>query len=76
MADRIFGIVEGSPAWEAGLRDGDEVRTVDGRALDVLWSTSGPMGSEVTLGVEGPDGPYEVTLTREHFPTEDDCWGP
>lgn len=64
-------VYEDTPAWEAGLRDGDRILSVDGEPTDdmeandfVLLGT-GPEGSVVRLEVEQEDGAVvEVDIRR------------
>ena len=67
---RVVSLVEGGPAWEAGLEIGDVIITVDGEAVDGLDQQefvrrmTGPEGSavefeilyadEASAGAEGP----------------------
>ncbi len=54
---RVVHVVEGSPAWQAGLEVGDRILEVDGVATDTLDSEgfvdhmTGPEGSEVAFVV-------------------------
>jgi hypothetical protein len=69
----VLRVHEGTPAWEAGLQDGDiivEVGGVPAVDLDVDAFTrrvTGAVGTEVRLTVltEGPDGPVEETHALE-----------
>lgn len=64
-------VYEDTPAWDAGLRSGDRILSVDGEPTDdmaandfVLLGT-GPEGSTVRLEVEQEDGVVvEVDITR------------
>jgi len=72
----VTGVIDDSPAKEAGLKAGDQIVTVDGRptAGDELQATvgriKGPVGTQVKLGVRrAAAGPVEtVTLTRRTLP--------
>ncbi len=68
---RVESVFKRSPADGAGIEVGDTVVSVDGRSIAGLDSNSatdlikGPEGSEVTVGVRGPDGKTrQVRLTR------------
>lgn len=70
----IASVVDGSPAWEAGLEAGMRILTVNGVTLrdiiDWRWEADGEVAElEVRLGGEGE--PYVCTLERE--PGQD--WG-
>jgi carboxyl-terminal processing protease len=70
---RVIAVRDGSPAAKAGLRTGDFVRGIDGRAtrdISVFEGTRllrGPAGSRVTLLVIRGNAaePHSVTLVRE-----------
>lgn len=61
---RVVSVVEGGPAWEAGLEVGDMIITVDGEAVDGLDQQefvrrmTGPEGSSVEFEIlyTDPDG--------------------
>ncbi len=59
---RVVSVVEGGPAWEAGLEVGDVIVTVDGEAVDGLDQQefvrrmTGPEGSSVEFEVMYRDG--------------------
>lgn len=67
----VHRVYEDTPAWDAGLRSGDRILSVDGEPTDdmaandfVLLGT-GPEGSVVRLEVEQEDGGVvEVDITR------------
>lgn len=57
---RIMSTIEGGPAREAGLQEGDEFLAVDGESIEG-WSVD-----EVTSRVRGPAGTdVELTLVRD-----------
>lgn len=67
---RARSVLPGSPAARAGLREGDEVTAVDGRAvadwnlreLEDLFERGEP-GRKVALSVKRDDGPVTLTMT-------------
>ena len=68
----VIAPIEGSPAWEAGLRSGDVIVQIDGRSAygltlqDVADRLRGAEGTQVRVKVsrEGEGEDQEVTLTR------------
>jgi carboxyl-terminal processing protease len=68
----VIAPIEGTPAWEAGLRSGDVIVQIDGRSTygltvaDAADRLRGPDGTEVRvkLSREGEDEEHEVTLVR------------
>jgi carboxyl-terminal processing protease len=71
---RIISARDGSPAAKAGLRTGDYIRAIDGRATRDMSAYEGarllrgPNGSKVNLLVirsNAPAEPHEITLVRE-----------
>jgi hypothetical protein len=81
-SDLVAAVLEGGPAYEAGIRAGDRLRRVNGR--DVTgWQTdpniireqaspfTKPAGTKLTLTVQRDGRPMEVTVTlRELLPVE------
>jgi len=73
----VISPIEGSPAWEAGLRSGDAIVRVEGRSTqgftieDVAGLLRGPEGSRVRLSVrrEGDGEERDFTLTRREIAT-------
>ncbi len=63
---RVTRVLEGTPAHEAGLQEGDIVKEVDGRALEgmeleeAVFLIRGPEGTTVRLGIVRPPS-LEVT---------------
>lgn len=57
---RVMRVLEGTPAQEAGLQDGDIVKEVDGRDLggmeleEAVFLIRGPEGTRVRLGIVRP----------------------
>jgi carboxyl-terminal processing protease len=68
----VIAPIDGTPAWEAGLRSGDVIVQIDGRSTygltvaDAADRLHGPDGSEVRVQVsrEGEDDEHEITLVR------------
>lgn len=60
---RVVQVLEGTPAQEAGIREGDIVREVDGRDVneldldEVVMLIRGPQGTTVRIGVSRPGEP-------------------
>jgi carboxyl-terminal processing protease len=76
---RVVTPLDGTPAYRAGVRTGDVIKSVDGRdvfglSLDqVVEFITGPAGTPVTLGIErtGPDqqkAQIEKKLSRAIIP--------
>ena len=69
----VVSPIEGSPAWLAGMRSGDQIVKVDGRSAaglsidDAATRLRGPEGTQVTLTVrrEGEIEERDVTLERK-----------
>ena len=75
----IVEVYEGYPAHEAGMKPGDIVRDVDGRAVDADMDSEavsdllqGESGSAVTVGIDRPYGggriEFEVERTKVRIP--------
>jgi carboxyl-terminal processing protease len=74
---RIVGVIRGGPAWEAGLKPGDQIVRVGnlslkGMALDEAANRlQGTEGSTVELGIRrGAGGPQTYRLVRRHVEVE------
>ncbi len=75
---KLVGVIHGGPAWEAGLKVGEWIVEVDGRAVKGLGldeaanRLSGEEGSLVELGVATSDGKdvRRLKLTRRHVDVE------
>lgn len=74
----IIAPIDGSPAWEAGVRPGDVIIAVDGvesaqsEPQEISELIRGEEGSEVTLELRHRDetATYEVTITRSKITLE------
>ena len=75
----IVEVYEGYPAHEVGMKPGDIVRDVDGRAVDADMDSEavsdllqGESGSAVTVGIDRPFGggriEFEVERTKVRIP--------
>jgi carboxyl-terminal processing protease len=68
----VIAPIEGTPAWEAGLRSGDVLVGIDGKSTyglaveDVADRLRGAEGTQVRVRVnrEGEPDAHEITLTR------------
>ena len=59
-----------SPAEEAGIKEGETIVEVDGKAPDSPAVLNGAEGTEITVKVKGRDGAIrEVKLSRKRFST-------
>ncbi|MFF0202128.1 S41 family peptidase [Streptomyces sp. NPDC005017] len=78
---KVAGVRSGSPAEDAGIREGDRLRSVDGHVVDgrpvteVLALLRGDaedaaVGSSVRLGLESGARAWHVTLRRASLSTE------
>lgn len=74
----VIAPIDGSPAFEAGIRPGDVIIAVEGTqsaevgAENVAELIRGEEGTDVTLTLRHQDelDPYEVTITRAHIDIE------
>jgi len=74
----VVQVLEGTPAQEAGIREGDVVKEVDGRdvtAMDldeVVMLIRGPEGTTVSLGIYRPSSPellrFEIVRREIQIP--------
>ena len=72
---RVVAPIYGTPAYQAGIRSGDVILRIDGRATqglslsDAVGLMRGPPGSSVSLRIRRPkaDEPIEVSLQRERI---------
>jgi hypothetical protein len=76
VAVRVMGVMEDTPAWDAGLREGDLILRVDEESTEgmddyefIVFGT-GPAGSRVELEVKGKDGEVGV-LSLLRAPLDD-----
>jgi carboxyl-terminal processing protease len=66
----LLGVIEGSPAEQAGLKAHDSILAIDGRpilleeGLNVVDRIRGPSGSSVTLYVQTPGSPERSVEVR------------
>jgi carboxyl-terminal processing protease len=74
----VISPIEGTPAWEAGMRSGDVIVRIEGRSTaglaveEVAERLRGPEGTPVGLAVarEGDADEHELTLTRRIIVTK------
>jgi carboxyl-terminal processing protease len=79
LKDRTLTVVspiEGTPAYQAGLKSGDQIIKINGASaknitlMEAVKMIRGPKGSKVTLTInrEGFKQPKDVVITREIIP--------
>lgn len=69
----VVSAVEGTPAYNSGIRSGDRILRIDGKSTkemdlgEAVKVMRGKRGTKVhlTLGRQGLKGPFEVSLTRK-----------
>lgn len=70
----VGSVTGGSPAQKAGVRTGDVVTAVDGRAMasvpDAAAALRGPAGVDVRVTLRRAGAELVISLTREEFRTE------
>jgi regulator of sigma E protease len=81
---RIDKVMEGTPAYAAGLKDGDIIRAIDGRKIgsfnDVLRTVTTGGGRELRLTVERAGASVDVTVrpllqtVKDDFGLEQSVW--
>ena len=70
----VISPIEGTPAYEAGIRSGDKIVEVDGVAIrdlhEAVKKMRGPKGTPVTVTAlrEGVAEPMEFSLVRDKIP--------
>ena len=70
----VISPIEGTPAYDAGIKAGDKIIKVDGTATedlrDAVKRMRGPKGTEVTITIirEGETKPLEFKLIRDVIP--------
>lgn len=72
----VISPIEGTPAWQMGLRAGDVISTIEGEATDTLSldeavdRLKGPKGTAVRVGItrRGLDEPLDMEITRAEIP--------
>ncbi len=66
----VYDVTEGSPEWQAGLRRGDKIRTVDGRRLSswglMLYELRSVPGAVHTIEYERAGQVKQVDITFEY----------
>ena len=79
LKDRVLTVVspiEGTPAYQAGLKPGDQIVKINGNLtknitlMEAVKMIRGPKGSKVTLTInrEGFQAPKDIVITREIIP--------
>ena len=72
----VVSPIEGTPAYEAGMKAGDKIIKVEGEStkdmnlIDAVKKIRGPKGTEVKLTImrEGEGKPLELSITRDVIP--------
>jgi carboxyl-terminal processing protease len=74
---RLVGVIRGGPAWESGLKVGDQITHIAGRAVKGLGldeaanRLQGTEGSSVEIAVQHPDGSGQTyRMVRRHVEVE------
>ncbi len=69
----VAGVIDGSPAGEAGLKRGDVILSIDGTAAaemkleDVSAAIRGPAGTQVSLKLRRDGADEDIVLTRREI---------
>lgn len=77
----IREVQPGSPADKAGVKAGDRVVSIGGKALkedefiEAFGSIRGPIGEPVTLGLSREGKSWEVSVRRAHIEAPTTQWG-
>lgn len=70
----VVNVYHDSPAYEAGLKEGDVIKQVDGREYETVSELSdaikGEAGTNVTITYERGGSSHKETLTREEIEIE------
>ncbi len=63
----VRAVMEGSPAWEKGVRRGERIRAVDGKPFSSLlqWQTAGTV--DLTIESQGSERHVELLPVRQGF---------
>lgn len=72
----VISPLEGTPAWQLGIRAGDIISTIEGAATDSMSlddavnQLKGPKGTQVNIEIvrRGLDEPLPLTITRDEIP--------
>lgn len=72
----VVAPIEGTPAWEAGIKPKDQILKIDGEPtkkmslFETVRKLRGPKGTEVTIAImrEGFEKPKDFTITRGVIP--------
>ena len=69
----IGGVEEGGPAWQAGIRPGDTVESIDGERVDYWWQMERRVnegaGRSLSMTVRRGDGTFTTGVVPEEVKT-------